>query len=379
MEDKNVRLWHGAQPVIGGVVGVGIFALPYVFSRAGYIVGFLELLIVAVIALVTFFMYSDLLAARKGHVRFVTVAEEELGLAGKIVAAIAFFGGLWGAMLAYILVGGSLAANIFVPLFGGDDTLYQTLFWFTSSLTMIGGSLFVRRLQGYLIPVFFTLIAALVLFALPSMRFDHFTTVHPENAMVPVGALLFAMSGFASVAEAKDALGRAQSLLHPSLALATFLIVCIYVLFTLAIVGMTGPSTTEHALDGLRFLVSPLFVLLVSIAGLCTIFTAYMSVGNVVLTTLLYDFKGRFVSSWLLAVLVPFVIFLAGSRNFLDVVSFTGGILGALSGIVLVLAYERARLAAHLPKRALALPQVLVGLSFLAFVVMMFMTIADLA
>jgi tyrosine-specific transport protein len=379
MEDRRVAIWRGARPLIGTVVGVGIFGLPYVFAQAGYVYGVVQLVLVAALALLTYFIFSDLLAISKGHVRFVAVVSNQLGPLGRAMATLAFFGTLWGAMLAYMIVGGQFAATVFRPLLGGQLFNYQMAFWIIASACIVGGALFVRRMQAILIPVFFVMIAALALYALPHMHVEYLNTLDTSQMFAPFGALVFAFSGFSAVPECREALGRRKNLTRSSLVLATILVTVLYALFTFAIVGMTGAFTSVQAVDGLRFVAAPWLPVFVSIIGLCTVFTAFLSVGLALTNSLLYDFRGRFLSSWWLAVIVPLCLFLFGARDFINVIGTTGGLLGGLSGIVLVVAYERARLTAQLPKRALALPQGLVALSFIVFVSMIFLTILEIA
>ncbi len=376
-ENKRV-IWEGARPLIGTVVGVGIFGLPYVFGQAGFVIGMLELALIAALSLLTYFIYSDLLAVNKGHVRFVAVVGNQLGPVGRALASFGFFGSLWGAMLAYIIVGGQFTANVLRPVLGGAVFHYQIVFWLLASICVVGGTLFVRRLQAWLIPTFFVLIVFLALFALPNLHPEYLTTWNPNQALLPFGALLFSFSGFSAVPECREALGRRKNLSRSALVLGTILIAALYALFCFAILGMTGPFTSTQAVDGLRFSTGSWLTIFVSVIGLCTVFTAFISVGNGVMNSLMYDFRGRFLSSWWLTITIPACLFLFGARDFIHVIGATGGLLGGLCGVVLLLAYERARLTGQLPKRALTIPQWLVGSCFVLFVTMIVLTVVGL-
>ncbi len=378
MEDKRGVLWRGARPLIGTAVGVGIFGLPYVFSEAGFIFGLIELLIISALSLLSFYIYADLLAANKGHVRFVAVVSNQLGPLGRLMGTVAYYGSLWGAMLAYIIVGGQLLLNILQPLIAGDVLIFQVSFWLVASACMIGGSLFVQRLQSVLIPIFFVMIVALSLFALPHFNLDYLTVIEPTNMLLPFGALIFAFSGFSAVPECREALGRHKSKLRSSLLLGVALISITYVLFSLAVVSMTGPFTSMQAVDGIRLATGPWMSMFVSVIGLCTVFTAFVSVGNALMNSFIYDYRGRYLCSWGLTVVLPLAAFLIGARDFIDVIGTTGGLLGGLGGVVLLVAYERARLTAQLPKRSLTVPSGLVALSFILFTAMMIMAVLEI-
>jgi tyrosine-specific transport protein len=375
MDTRRGLIWRGARPVIGSVVGVGIFGLPYVFAQAGYWLGAFELFIIGSLCLVTLLVFADLLAISPGHTRFVAVIGNQLGLPGRAIATLAFFGSLWGAMLAYIIVGGQFVFNLFEGILGGAVTTYQLLFWLTASALMIGGSLFVKKLQSFTIPTFFILIAALTLFTISRLDVDRLTSIDISHALLPFGVLLFAFSGFAAVAEGRESLGRYKNtLIRPALVLAVCLIGSLYLLFTFAIVGMTGAATSVEAVLGLST-VGKWLVVFVSLIGFFSVFTAYISQGLVVMNSFLYDFKIRFLTAWALTISIPIGLFLLGARNFVHVIGTTGGVLGALSGVLLLIAYERARLSASLPKRSLRIPQALILACFLVFVCMMVITL----
>lgn len=379
MGDRNKLLWQGARPLIGTVVGVGIFGLPYVFSQAGYLLGLAELVCVALLSLVSYVIFADLLTINKRHGRFVEVIGQQLGPVGRGVATVAFLGGFWGALLAYVIVGGSFAFNVLHSVMAGSLFQYQAIFWLIASIFMIGGTLFVRRLQTVLIPLFFVMIVGLVLFAVPNMHVDYLTTFTPNKLMLPFGVLIFAFSGFAAVPECRDALGRHQTLMYPALALAVILIAMLYALFTIGIMGLTGPFTSPQAVESLRLVAAPWLFSVVSMVGLSIVFTAYISAGNALMNSLIYDFRGRFLSSWWLTVIVPMGLLAFGVKDFIRVIGTTGGILGGVCGILLVLAYERARLTAQLSKRQLVIPQAPVALCFFMFVAMIAVTILELA
>jgi multisubunit Na+/H+ antiporter MnhB subunit len=50
-----------------------------------------------------------------------------------------------------------------------------------------------------------------------------------------------------------------------------------------------------------------------------------------------------------------------------EILNVTGGVLGAITGIGMLVAYERARMSAELPKNSLRVPQIVVGLTFCVF------------
>lgn len=370
-------VWQGARPLIGTVIGVGIFALPYAFSRAGFGIGLIELILVGSLNLVALFLYADLVLARPGHDRFTAIVGRDLGFFGTILASLFYFGSHLGALIAYVLVGGTFAYTVFSPLLGGPLLLYQVVFWTLGSVCMFGGLFFVAKLQAYFVPLFFLLIAILLIGAFPFISSEHLAALHPEQSVLPLGVLLFAFAGMSAVPEMRDVLGEKKGKLKQSLLLGTIVAGGLYTLFTLAIVGVTGEGTTPQAIDGLQKSMGPVFVMIGSLFGLLTIFSAYTTIGVSLMDTLLFDQKFRYVSAWGAVAFLPMIAILLGAKDLVGVIGFTGGVMSSFLGMLLIISYERARYSAELPKRALRVPQWLVALSFFMFVLMFVLTLWD--
>ena len=377
MEAGRLHLWRGMRPLIGTMIGVGMFGLPYAFAQAGYPLALAELLLIAGMNLVVLLMYSDLAIAREGHARFVGVIGEQLGPFGRVVAAFSFFASMWGALTAYVIAGGSFAHVLLGQVFGGSETLYQILFWVVCSLLVVGGLSFVNRMQAFVLPGFLLLLAALVVFALPHIDHVNLAFVHPEKFALPLGVILFAFGGISAIPEVRDVLGKDRKYLARTIALATAVVLCVYGLFTMTIVGTSGAQTGAEPFVGLAGL-SPFFVLIGALFGVFVVFTAFINLSTAAMNTLLYDYRLRYKSAWLAAVGVPFLLYLIGSHDMIKVVGLTGGLLSPVIGILIVLAHEKARFGHHLPKRALPIPVFAAFLAFATFAVMFVVTLVSI-
>jgi hypothetical protein len=71
--EERVSLWRGIRLLVGTVVGVGFFGLPFVFAHVGYWVAFFELIVLVAVQILFLGMYADLALAKKGHARFLHI------------------------------------------------------------------------------------------------------------------------------------------------------------------------------------------------------------------------------------------------------------------------------------------------------------------
>ncbi len=366
------------RPLFGSIVGVGVFGLPYAFAQAGYGIGLIELLAVGFFTLVALLLYADLVLVRKGHGRYLSVVGHDLGPLGRTLAAIAFFGSQFGTLLAYLIAGGSFAHAVFSPMLGGGAAVYVLAFWAVCSLLIFGGSSFVVKVQGFLLPMLIVLLGVLAVVLVPHVEVSNVLVLSPNRFTLPFGIALFAFGGIASIPEIRDLLGGNRKHIVTAIIVGVLFISLFYAVFTFLVVGASGANTTPQALDGLSAIAGPAVSVLGNLLGLFIVTGAFLTVGSTLMATFLFDVKLRTISAWAAAVILPFLLFLLGATSLVTVIGVTGGILAASIGIFLIIAYERARASHELSKNALTMPQWLVALSFLMYASMICLTVVQL-
>lgn len=361
MEDAQTVFRKSIRLLVGNVVGVGLFGLPYVFAQGGVGIGGLALLLAGFMSVVALMMYADMALHTKGHARFVGLMREHGGPGTGFVAAIATFGSLLGAMTAYILIGGTFLHTLVAPFMGGTLMTYRVIFFVLASIGVLGGTLTVISLQRWFIGLYTALILVLAMIAVPHIDTSHFTVIREGgNWLAVFGVTLFAFTGFGAVAEMRDILGRQKRLLFRSILAAMLFIAGVYTVFTFAVVGVTGMATTVEAIRGLSELLGPWVLFIGSAIGLFAVTTAFMTHGLALTNTWVYDYRFRYLVGWMLAVVPPFILFLFGAKDFIRVLEISGGVGVGLSGLVLIYAYEAMRRHPSAAKRMLAIPQALV-------------------
>ncbi|MCR4312009.1 MAG: hypothetical protein NUV56_01865, partial [Candidatus Uhrbacteria bacterium] len=174
-----------------------------------------------------------------------------------------------------------------------------------------------------------------------------------------------------------DALGKRERLLPAVLMLGMTIVLLVFVLFVVTILGFNGGNTSPDAITGIVKSAGRPTALLAASVGVLTVFSAFVTIGTSLMNTLMYDFRLRYGFAWLAAIGVPIIGFLIGARNFIDVIGYTGGLLGGLCGLLIVFAYEKARRSGELPKRSLRVPEPIVFLCFVLFLSMIVVTVAS--
>ncbi|MFA6017856.1 MAG: aromatic amino acid transport family protein [Patescibacteria group bacterium] len=375
MPSVSVVKARASRVIIGTTVGVGMLSLPFVVAQVGFSLGAALLFVVALLSTILLTLYADLVLVRGGKARFIQVVGRELGHFGTFIAATAYIASIYGALLAYCIFGGQFLRIVtfsFLPLTPLTATL---AFFVIAALSTVGGTFFVSRIQRILLPIFFCLIVVLAISAIPSIHWPNFFGFAPEHLGVAFGVMVFAFHGISAIPEARDLLGRSAFLLPQVIRRSLAVVLGIYGIFVFSIVGVTGDATSENAILGLNNVLGSGVYILASVIALIVVFSAFMNIASSLTNTFLFDFRLRFIPAWSLTMTVPLVFLFLGVNSLLSILSVTGGILGSITAIALLVAYERARMSSELPRNSLRIPQIFVGITFCAFFAIMIMTI----
>ena len=123
----------------------------------------------------------------------------------------------------------------------------------------------------------------------------------------------------------------------------------LFIIFVLVVVGVTGINTTQEALIGLQQILGPKVMFIGLIFGIFSLITSFLTIGLNIKKIFWYDYKINKHLAWALACFVPLLAFLFGMRNFIDVVSIVGAVLGGINGILICLIYSKIQNCKLLP------------------------------
>jgi len=93
--------------LIGTIIGVGIFGVPYAISRVGVVVALIYFVVLGGIQLLQSLFYAEAAIVCDDKLRLIGLVGRYLGPRARHVAAASTVLGFWGGMVAYVVVGGS--------------------------------------------------------------------------------------------------------------------------------------------------------------------------------------------------------------------------------------------------------------------------------
>lgn len=361
--------WKATAVLVGTVVGVGIFGIPFSFAKAGFGIGFLFLLLVGGLTLLLHLLFGEIVLRTNGKHQLTGYARIYYGEKLKKFMLFAVLLSFYGALLAYIIIAGDFLENILSPFFNFSSVDYSTFFWIALSFLVYGGLKRVAKIDMFVSLIFSAVIISIFALGFSKVSFDNFTFFNNDFWFLPYGVLFFAFGGASAIPLQSEILGNNKRLLKKAIILGTLIPAVIYLIFAFTVVGVSGEITTPEAVSGLFDFLGEKIVIFASIFGTLTITTAFLGQAQALIETFNFDYGFRKSISWLIAVLVPYLLFLAGVRNFIDVISLVGAVAVGFQGIAVILIYRKARkLGQRTPEFKLNIPTPIIYLAMLLFI-----------
>jgi len=343
---KNIIL--PASLLAGTIIGAGVFALPFVFEKAGIVTGLFYLGLFGAVLVFIHLMYADLILKTeegKNLHRFSGYAKIYLGNKGFWLSILMTIVGMLFTLTVYLILSISFINLIHPLVLSLSNTAKLLIFWFLGSVAIFLG---IRRIafSEFLITGGIIVIILIILgYGLSHWeRIALIPVFNLQNIFLPYGAVLFALSGRVAI---PAVISYFQKIRRPlievkkPIILGTLLPALVYLLFVFGIWGLSN-VVSEDAVSGLIGQIPQGILTLVGILGLISLWSSYIVVGLDVENSLKFDLKFPKILAGFIVVALPLFLYFLGFQNFLNLVSMVGGIFIALEGIFIVLMWLKA-------------------------------------
>jgi len=331
----------------GTIIGVGLFSLPYITSKVGILVMLGYFLVLGALVILVHLFFGELALQTPDFKRLPGFAKFHLGNWGERMALISTIFGLFGAILAYLIVGGEFLAELFSPILGGNSLIYTVFYFAIGAVLIFFGIKAIAKVEFWGLVLFFVILFLIFLKGKYLINIDNLFLVNSQWSMVkshlflPYGVILFSLWGAGLIPEVEEILGEEKKLIKKLIPIAILIPIIVYLFFIYLILGITGVETTESALTGLRNVLGDGIVSLALFFGVLTTFTSFIALGLTLKKVFWYDLKIREHSAWLMTCFIPLILFLIGVQSFIGVISVVGGVLLGIDGILILLMYHK--------------------------------------
>lgn len=348
MTSKSLSFFEALAVLVGSVIGAGVLGIPYAVAKAGWLVGIVYLVCLGILVTGLHLLLGEIVVRTKQPLQIPGLAAKYLGQRGKYFFTFSVLFGSYGALLAYVIGEG----RVLQALFGGEAFWWSLIFWLAGSYLVFFGLRLIKKLDLLLTLIIFSVVLVITLWSAPAVHWPNlFGEVNWANLFLPYGVILFALQGASAIPQVEDILPGAQKKLRQVILLGGLIPIVVYFLFMTAVVGVTGGATTEIATIGLGQTIGPLLIVFGNLFALFTMGTCFLNIAISIKRQFEWDYKVDRFNSWLLAVIVPLLLFLLGARNFIGTIGTVGAIFGSLNAIIIILIYWQAKQKGDLPAR----------------------------
>jgi len=325
----------------GTIIGVGLFSLPYITSQVGIWTMLIYFLLLGSLTVVIHLLFGEVAIATPDFLRFPGFARIHLGRWAEKISFVSIILGLFGANLAYLIIGGKFLNS----LLNIENELVGVFIYFAFGAVLIYfGIKAISKVEFWGLILFFAILIIIFLNGLPSFKMENLMFSYAKKDLfLPYGPILFALWGAALIPEIEEMMGKEKRLLRKIIFIALLIPIITYLAFIFLVTGISGADTSEESIAGLAKFLDSKIIILALLFGLLTTFTSFISIGLTLKKVFNYDLKIKKNLSWLITCFVPIVLFLLGFQNFIKVISFVGGITIGVDGILIILMYQKIK------------------------------------
>jgi tyrosine-specific transport protein len=338
---KNIPVLEAVAVIIGTVIGAGVLGIPFVFAQNNFYISSILLVVVALAMTMLMLFLGEITLRTNGKHQITGYTEIYLGKVAREFQAIVLILGVYGSLVAYTIGQGSVFAN----LFGGSELVWSLVFFACFSLLIVIGLSVIKHVELVLTIALFIILAVIGFLSMQSVNLTNIGGFDTTGLFLTYGVVLFACSGVIAVPHARSVLeGRGrEKYLKRSIVAGSLFPPLLYLIFAFLVVGVTGVATTDVATIGLGNAIGPQMIIIGSVFAFFAMSTSFLTMGLALQDIYQYDYRMPKIYASVLVVSIPLIMFLAGVRDFIQVLGFVGAVGLGIGGIITVFVYWKAR------------------------------------
>ena len=368
------KFWIAITTLVGTIVGAGILGIPYVVAKAGFLVGFILILVMGIAFIFLNLFAGEVVLRTKEQHQLTGYAGKYLGIWGKRIMTFTMLFSIYGALTAYLIGEGETLHAIFNI---GEPLWYGLLFFVVAIVIVWRGTKEMGKVEFMLMILLFLVVIFISIFSYKTIDFTHFTFFDFGKFFLPYGIILFAMMGSPAIPEMQEVLGKDKHLMKKAIIVGTCIPIVLYIVFTFVILGIVGLDQFELLAPNQRIATVALSVYAHPVLGICanilavlSMFTSFLTLGTALTQVYEYDYALSRSLAMLLTFIIPFIIVLFNLTTFIAALGITGAVAGGLDGILIMLMYWKAkRLGDRVPEYSLPTHTLIGMLLIILFVV----------
>lgn len=350
----------------GTIVGAGVFGLPAVFARIGFVWGTVLYLGLACVVAAMHLLYVEVHLAVGASHRLSGAAYKVLGPFFGRIAAITYPAHIFGTNLIYLLLGGEFIRSL-LSLVGVPFSLrvIQVLYWAVVAACVYRGLRVLARIESFAT----SLLILLLLLVSAAAWIRAGSALGPllfawDGRFIPLGVLLFSLLGLPVVGEVVELVHRDRAQAYHAVVGGTLLAALLSWFFGISwalLLPQNGVALVSMPM-GMRFLAA-----LLPLVGFFAVITSHLTSATDLLTVFHRDFGWRKHHAWVAALVPPLILLFIVKQDVLHLMDAIGGIFSAFNAtLVCLMALALAIRSSQRTNWLIGVPALLTGMVFVA-------------
>jgi tyrosine-specific transport protein len=359
----------------GTIIGAGIFALPYLAREVGLFNMMIYLFALGGVAVLVHLFFGELSKRTPDFLRLPGFAEIHLGGWAKKLSITTGLCGLMGAVLAYIILGGSFLKSLLPSVsfsFMDSETFYSLVYFLMGAVFIYFGVKAVEKISFYGVIGFVVVLFFIFIKGLSSIELENITSSIAfqgsfSDLFLPYGVVLFSFWGASLIPEMEELLIGQKEKLKKAIFWGVMIPFFLYIFFILIVVGITGENTTNDSIVGLQRELTNGVISAALLFGILVTFTSFVAIGLTLKKILWYDLKIPEKLSFLITMFIPLFLFTVGIRSYIDVIGTIGAVFLAIDAILITVMYQKYKTNRYLFITAPLVVVFLIGIVYQIF------------
>jgi len=344
-----MNIVYAITTLAGTIIGVGLFSLPYITLKVGFEVILIYFIVLGCAVTLVHLFLGELALKTADFKRLPSFSKIYLGKWGERISYVSNIFGSFGALLAYLIVGGEFLTELFSPYFGGNTFFYTIVYFIAGAILIFLGTKFIAKIEFWGLIFFLVILTVLFFISKDIININNLflgsfsSKKNFSDLFLPYGVILFSLWGAALIPEIEEMLFPRKRFLKWVIPISIIIPAIVYLFFIYVVLGVSGEKTTESALGGLKNILGNGIVNLALFFGILTTFTSFIAIGLTLKKIFWYDLNIKKFFSWTITCFIPLFLYIIGFKNFINVISAVGGIMLSVDGILILLMYNKIR------------------------------------
>ncbi len=265
--------------------------------------------------------YARLILLQRENCQLGRYGQKYWGAPGWVLGSLVVLVNINGALLAYLIGAGDFLHFLFPQL---SSFKWGLVFLFLVLPVVILGLRSIVKVNALVVWALVLLLVVFLGWGMTRINPGHFWFSSENDTVRAFSVFFFSYAGFAVIPELAEVMEFKRKQLFQATTIGSLLPGVLYFLFALIGVGVFGGQLSEEFIYGLGK-ISLFWSRLMGLVGLMAIITSFFAFSFALKEFWQRDFGLDSLTSLVLTFLPAGIFYLGGNRDFLGVISFTGG------------------------------------------------------